>query len=174
MAIIYRKTEKAQAEIDSRAHRLVPRLRTALILVDGRRTDDELRKMIMLQADETLAALLEQGFIEIAAQGAAVQAVTTPRAAHAAPKPAAADKPAFANTGPGGRPFEPWRREAVRAFTDAVGPMAEALAMKMEKARDAAELRPLLEVARQIIANSRGGAAAQQFAARFIDEAATA
>ena len=169
MAAIYRKTGKAQAEIETRAHRLPPRLRTALILVDGKRCADELRKMIVLQADESLAALLEQGFIEKAADSVAPAAPARPRPA--APAGAAfvgADAPAAT-----GKPFEQTRREAVRAFTELVGPMAEALAIKMEKARDLDQLRPLLEVARQIVANSRGGAAAEQFAARCAGDAAT-
>jgi hypothetical protein len=163
MATIYRKTAKAQEEIDTRAHRLVPRLRTALILVDGRRTDDELRKMIMLQADETLAALLAQGFIEVAGEAEAV-----PARPAAAPVAAAVRTPAAAVAVPAGKAFEQRRREAVRAFTDLVGPMGELLAIKMEKARSADELRPLLEMARQIIANSRGGSAAAQFAERHV------
>jgi hypothetical protein len=165
MATIYRKTAKAQEEIDTRAHRLVPRLRTALILVDGRRSDDELRKMIMLQADETLAALLAQGFIEVAGE------VEAPRPRPAAPVAPAAGVPAPAVAAPSGKAFEQQRREAVRAFTDLVGPMGEVLAMKMEKARSADELRPLLETARQIIANSRGGSSAAQFAERHLGAA---
>ena len=35
-------------------------------MVDGRRSDDELRKLIS-QPDETLQALLDQGFIEVVA-----------------------------------------------------------------------------------------------------------
>lgn len=171
MATIYRKTEKGQAEIDTRAHRLVPRLRTALILVDGKRSDNELRKMILQQPDEALAALIEQGFIELYAEMA--DALPRPR-----PLPLAAVAPAAPVvapvSAPAGKPFEQQRREAVRAFTDCVGPMAEALAMKMEKARSSDELRPLLETARQIIGNSRGGAAAEQFATRFIGAPVTA
>jgi hypothetical protein len=169
MATIYRKTAKAQEEIDTRAHRLVPRLRTALILVDGRRSDDELRKMIMLQADETLGALLAQGFIEVAGEVEAPR----PRPA-AAPVAHAAGVPVPAVAAPSGKAFEQQRRGAVRAFTDLVGPMGEVLAMKMEKARSADELRPLLETARQIIANSRGGSSAAQFAERHLGATAPA
>ncbi len=46
MATIYRKTAKGHSEIETRAHRLAPRLRSALIMVDGRRSDDEVRKLI--------------------------------------------------------------------------------------------------------------------------------
>ena len=60
MATIYRKTAKGHLEIDTRCHRLSPRLRSALIMADGRRSDDEVRKLIPQQADETLQWLVEQ------------------------------------------------------------------------------------------------------------------
>ena len=60
MATIYRKTAKGHTEIETRALRLSPRLRSALILVDGRRTDAELQRMILQQPDETLRGLVEQ------------------------------------------------------------------------------------------------------------------
>ena len=65
MATIYRKTPKGHTEIETRALRLSPRLRSALILVDGRRTDAELQRMILQQPDETLHGLVDQGFIEV-------------------------------------------------------------------------------------------------------------
>ena len=46
---VYRKTAKGMAEIETRVHRLAPRLRGALILVDGRKTDDELATLILAE-----------------------------------------------------------------------------------------------------------------------------
>ena len=46
MATIFRKTEKGQREIETRALKLAPRFRSALILVDGRRSDAELIAMM--------------------------------------------------------------------------------------------------------------------------------
>jgi hypothetical protein len=66
------------------------------------------------------------------------------------------------------RNFEAWRADMVRSFTDAVGPMSEALAIKMERARNDSELRPLAEVAKRIIGNARGAQAAASFSARFL------
>jgi len=164
MSTIYRKTPSGQDEIETRARRLPPRLRTALILVDGKRTEDELRQMIAQQADETLAALIEQGLIEVSEAPA-----TKPRPVATSAAPAVAAPTALAPPPPAAaRPFEQVRRDSVRHFTDLVGPMAEALAIKMEKARNIDELKPLLELARQIIANSRGSAAAAEFTAKFI------
>src|SRR5512143_2260964 len=66
MTTIFRKTAKGTDEIATRANRLVPRLRTALILVDGVRDDVELAHLIKLQPVETLKELQSQGYIEVA------------------------------------------------------------------------------------------------------------
>ena len=63
MPTIYRKTAKGFAEIETRAHRLTPRVRSALIVVDGRKSDTELA-ILVPQAAESLAMLAEGGFIE--------------------------------------------------------------------------------------------------------------
>jgi 3-oxoacyl-ACP reductase-like protein len=149
MSTIHRKTPKGRAEIETRAHRLPPRLRSALILVDGRRSDAELAKLVPQDPEGTLQALREGGFIEAVA-------------VEAAPPAPAAAAPAAA-----GPPFEQLRREAVRALTDLVGPLAEALALKMEKARSPEELRPLLALAVQIVGNTRGRQMAADYGRRF-------
>ena len=173
MATIYRKTAKGHSEIETRAHRLSPRLRSALIMVDGRRSDDEVRKLIPQQADETLRLLDEQGFIEIigitqdAPAPRPVNGAALPRAAQ--PAPAAAVQPPAPSLPP--RDFATTRAQAVRLFTDLVGPMAEALAIKMERARSPDELRTLMQTAQRIIGNARGGQAAADFGTRFLDSA---
>lgn len=161
MATIYSKTADGQNEIETRARRLTPRARSALILVDGKRSDAELGKLIQ-QADETLKALLEQGLIE------AVAAAPS-RSAHkdegpaSVPGPASAPSPALAMV-----EFEATRRDAVRAINDLLGPEAETLALKIERAGDELQLRAALERAVAYIANARGGGAATQFAAKFL------
>jgi hypothetical protein len=182
MATIYRKTAKGHSEIETRAQRLSPRLRSALILVDGRRSDDDMHKLITSQPEETLRLLSDQGFIEIiaitqdapAARAAApapmpAQAAAAPRlpasvASGGAVGPAASATP---STGPV-QSFETTRSQAVRLFTDLVGPMAEALAIKMERTRSADELRPLVQTAQTIIGNARGGKAAADYAAKVL------
>ena len=156
MPIIFRKTAKGVTEIETRAHRLTPRLRGALIMVDGKRSDADLRPLITQQPDETLAALAEQGFIEIVATAPATAA--QPRAAV---QPAAAARPVM--------DFETRRRVAVRGLNDLLGPAAETLAIRMERARSAEELRPLLATAVQLVGNARGRGAADDYAARFSD-----
>ena len=171
MATIYRKTAKGHSEIETRSHRLSPRLRSALIMIDGRRSDDDVRKLIPQQADETLQLLGEQGFIEIigitqdAPPHRPVSSGAAPRPAEAAPSPVA---PRPAQPAPPPRDFEATRAQAVRLFTDMVGPMAEALAIKMERARSPEEFRPLVQTAQRIIGNARGGQAAADYGTRFL------
>jgi len=159
MTTIYRKTVRGHAEIETRTLHLSPRLRTALIMVDGRRTDEELRLMILGQPDQTLQALTEQGLIEAIA-------ITVSGSSHGGDAPAApaAPKP--------GVEFQTLRREAVRALNEALGPDAESLAMRMERAARFDELRPLLELAITVIGNARGGGAATKFATRFLEAVA--
>ena len=173
MATIYRKTAKGHSEIETRAHRLSPRLRSVLIMIDGRRSDDDVRKLIPQQADETLRLLDEQGFIELIGitqdappQRAASQG-TAPGQAAAASAPGVVTRPAALSVPP--RDFAATRAQAVRLFTDLVGPMSESLAIKMERARSPDELRSLVQTAQRIIGNARGGQAAAEYGTRFLD-----
>lgn len=152
--MLYRKTAAGQNEIETRQRRLVPRLRSALIVIDGKHDDAELRKLIAGDVDETLRALVEQGLIEAVAL---------------APKPVAKPAQPAAPTPPVVAPdFPVRRRDAVRALNDLLGPIGESVAIRMEKAINDAELRPLLERAVEMIATARGGSAAAQFASRYI------
>src|SRR6185369_8681163 len=77
MAVAFAKTAKGHDEISTKAGGLTPRQRRVLIMIDGKRTVDDLRSM--LQADDlqhTLGLLEEDGYIEVA--GDTVQAGTSP------------------------------------------------------------------------------------------------
>ena len=149
---LFRKTAKGVDEIQTRMYRLQPRLRSALILVDGRRRGQELRPLILSEPEATLRTLAEQGFIEPTEPPAPLQ-----------PAPLAAQTPAVT----AGESFEAQRRVAVRLLNDLLGPAAETLAIRMERARNLEEWRPHLAAAVQAIGNLRGIAAAEAFAARF-------
>ena len=156
MPLIYRKTAKGLAEISTREHRLAPRVRSTLILVDGRRDAADLRALIAQQADETLAALAEQGFIEAVGETAAAPVP--------APVPAPLEKPA---SSPPAHTLEALRRLAVRGLTDNCGPAAETLAIRIERAGSVDELRPLFTQAIGLVQSMRGRSAAEAFAARL-------
>ena len=143
MAIIYRKTAKGMAEIETRAHRLPPRMRSALILVDGKRSDDALAALIQAQAIEMLHALAGQGFIEVLSVAA----------------PPVSSVP----------DLQARRRDAVRAVNDLPGPAGEFAAVRLERARHVAELRVALSAAVQTVSAARGRQAGEAFATRFCD-----
>lgn len=66
MGVVFAKTPQGVDEITSKAGGLTPRIRRALIIVDGKRTVDEMRDM--LQADDlqhTLGLLEEAGYIAV-------------------------------------------------------------------------------------------------------------
>lgn len=154
MPSVYRKTAKGQTEIETRVNRLVPRLRTSLILVDGKRTDDELGTMIAGDSEQVLAALLAEGYIEV------ISITAPPRAA-----PPASD-------GPTPPKIEDTRRMAVRFLNDHLGPSAESLALKIERAQNWGELRPHLEMAEHFLRAGRGPAVGQEFAEKFLEQPA--
>lgn len=163
MSDLFRKTAKGQAEIETRAHRLAPRLRALLIMVDGKRDLPALSALVPPSAQAALDELVGQGFVERVPEAVpsgvpSPASTTTATAATAEPVRALGGAPAH---------WEALRREAVRALTDAAGPAAEALALRMEKARNAEELRPLTLLAARTVANLRGRAAGEAYAARF-------
>ncbi len=77
---IFDKTGKGRDEIATRANHLAPRLRTLLLLVDGKRDTVELMaKVAGLGLDEkSLVDLLEGGYVQVA--GAAVRSEVAPLA----------------------------------------------------------------------------------------------
>ena len=160
MPTIYIKTAEGQREIETRARRVSARARSALILVDGKRSAADLAKLIQEPA-ETLQALLDAGLIAVVAPVAPVNAAVPSSAERA---------PAVVPAAPSKADRDTLRREAVRAINDLLGPEGDSLAVKMERAATHDELRAALERAVAYIANARGGGAAAKFAARFLPE----
>lgn len=165
MSTVYRKTEKGQAEIDTRTFRLTPRLRQALILVDGRKSDDELSRLIAADTAGVLATLREQGFIESLSTSPSAPPFE-PRHAEPEARRSSEALPATATKPPAS--IDALRRDAVRHLNDQLGPAAEVMAIKIERAKSLAELRPLLVNASQLLANVRGSEAGRAFTSRFL------
>ena len=177
MPIIFRKTAKGLAEVESRAHRLAPRLRGMLILVDGQRDSDDLGRLVAQDAIDTLAALAEQGLIEAVGETLAVAepaaaygplaisaSASTPALAPAlAPTPAPAPAPAHPST----RELAALRRQVARALKEELGASARPLVKRIEGVRSAEELKPLLSQSVKLVLAARGKTAADAFATRM-------
>lgn len=175
--MLYRKTAKGQAEIDTRVHRLTPRLRGLLILVDGKRDGAALASLVPQQYDTLLAELMSGAFIEALPEPVAAPAAPARSAAPVAPlavapamAPAAtpAQAAAVVVAAASAANFDSLRRSAVRALNDEVGPAADGLAMRMERTHNFEELRPLLSLAAQMVAAQRGRQAGEVYGMRFL------
>lgn len=166
MPTIYRKTEKGRREIESRQHGLSPRIRGALIMVDGQRSDEVLRKMVMGDPDVALQWLVDEGFIEIVAVTEARPVPRPPVAAAPPPPPPPPPAPAEVDVG---RTLEDRKRRAVRYLNDRLGPSAEGVAMKIERARNVRDVLLAFESGERLLAMAGGAAAGAEFRALFID-----
>ncbi|MFO1266424.1 MAG: hypothetical protein U1F67_06290 [Rubrivivax sp.] len=165
MPTIYRKTAKGLAEIETRVYRLAPKLRSVLIMVDGKRSDEELAQMVP-QAAEAVAALVEEGFVEefVRLGGGAAAAPAAAAAASQAAPVAAAERTIIRPPQPS---FEAMRRDLLRAFNDKLGAAGEGMATRLQGARNETEFRALLPVAVQLVSTLQGREAAEAFMARI-------
>ena len=159
---IYRKTALGTAEIAARKMKLIPRVRTMLILIDGAQPELILREegAKVGAPPEFLEELLKLGLIEKAGRSQAPAP-----AAQAAPKPEA---PAAAS----GDEFEKFR--AAKDFmnvtiVDALGIKSFFFTLKLEKAATRADLRELAGAYREAIAKKEGDAQAKVLAARLAE-----
>jgi hypothetical protein len=160
----FKKTEQGQAEIQHRWLRLPARLRSLLILVDGKRGLPDLQALLGPDTETALAQLVAMGLVE------SLGTATPTGSSHAQPSQPAPLSPEPSGGAPATIDFEQLRKTAVRALNDALGPGAEHLAIQMERAATLAALDPLLSKAAQLVANVRGKAAGADYAKRFVQQ----
>jgi len=153
---IFQKSAKGSQAISTRDHALSPRQRSLLIMVDGKKTLEQLIKLgatTGTPAQELLQQLHEQGYIE--PSGAAVAA---------APASSAGSAP---SAGPGaGVPLKEAQRYAVRRLTDLLGPTGEDLCMRIESTRNTQDFMQVLKRAESVVRNVKG----DEKASRFLDD----
>lgn len=165
------KTDKGREALAARSPELGPKLRTVLIMVDGKKSVAELGKF-----GGALAVLeqLEAGgwVLEVDASGqpverasASAEAVTEPAAAATADEvaPAVASAPAAPALAPQTLPYSEARRMVVRYINDQLGPMGELTAIRVEGCKSPADLQALLPRIRDALSNYRNAAAVQRF-----------
>lgn len=153
------KTEKGVEEIRSRAHGLPQKLRTLLIMVDGRSTVGQLLARFpgVAEIEANLRSLVEQGFVVLSG------GAPTSAAAPAGAAPAAAESRAQALAG------------LVRFLIDAMGPDADLVTDGIERARGRAEFESAAARCVKMLEGLAGEAKAaafreraRQFADRFL------
>lgn len=162
------KTEKGRDAMARRVPELVPRLRSMLILVDGKRSASELDKLGagLGGGGALLEQLLAHGWIapldgSVPFQNTVPFSDSGPAAVTAPTPMAAAEAPAA--VAPAALPLADARRLVVRFVNDQVGPMGEQTAMRIESCKTAAELQSLLPRVRDALQNFRGMGTVQRF-----------
>jgi hypothetical protein len=151
---VFHKSAKGTEAIATRQHGLTPRLRTLLILIDGKRSFEDLAKLSQQgDTEQLLGQLLDQGFIEPCAAEVAAAPVSS------APAPLAAGTGQHATT------LTQAQRFAVRRLTDIMGPNAEELCLRIEAARNVHDLQQAVAKAEGTLRQFVNSRAASEFMA---------
>ena len=158
----YHKSVLGSEAITTRSSALTPKLRSMLILIDGKRGFAELAKLGALFGDpqQHMAQLADLGFIEPVA-GTAGTGKGPPAAAGTSPDGRAARAPTPAVT------LLQAQRHAVRRLSALLGPISDDLCMRIEKTRNAQEFQAALQRADAMLRQIGGSAKAADFAAEM-------
>lgn len=147
---IYRKSEKGAEAIATRGHGVSGKQRMLLILVDGKKSVEDLIKLAagMGESAQLLQQLQTEGLIE--------------------PVPgAAAGKPAAAAVVAVGVDLSRPRALATRLLAEQLGPLADELAIRLEAARDVPQFIEAMKKAYSVVREVKGSAAADRFGAEI-------
>ncbi|MGV8960890.1 MAG: hypothetical protein ACOH1V_11010 [Stenotrophomonas sp.] len=152
MPLIHAKTEVGRQEIEDRSRRLPPALRSVLLMVDGQRDEDELKKLGQgLRAPEdALAQLTEMGLIAAVA-GTAPVAPAVQVTAH------------LANDPERYRQLNEWMLDSVRKHLGLKGYFIQ---LKIERCGNVSGLEQLWPD----VASALGKAKSLAFANRWLEE----
>ncbi len=166
---LFGKTVAGREALTIRPAGLGPRLRSLLIMVDGKRNLAEFEKLTGGEATaaHSLEELLAAGWIEVVgADGLPKQvvapAVSVPEPAAFQPEvsqPVAVELAVSVST----LPFSDARRQVVRFINDQLGPMGETLAIRAEGCKTPADLQAALPRIRDGLKSFKGAAVVQQF-----------
>jgi hypothetical protein len=160
-SIVYSKTPKGVAEVAARSAQLSMTTRRVLIMVDGKRTIDELAVLLRPgEIDAVISQLENAGLIQ---RNSATHAIDVPTVAGRVLE-------SVAPTTQGGAPDEQnpmtldeAKRRAVRELTDRLGPGAEAQAIRIEGCKTIEDFRERVREAERLVTAALGPAAAQDY-----------
>jgi len=154
MTNIYDKTAKGREEIATRKYHLAPRLRTLLVLVDGKQTDATLLQKVEgigLHA-ESIAELLTEGFIE---------------AVHAPPEAVPAPSPAALPTDDMAARYQAIYRFFTETIKSTIGLRGYGLQLKVEKAASIDDFRALRQPYLDAVLKAKGSEIEQSLRGRL-------
>lgn len=167
---LFGKTAAGREALTTRPAGLGPRLRSLLIMVDGKRNLSEFEKLTgsLEQATDSLNGLLSAGWIEVVGVDGQPKPMASPGVE--VPSPADAFEPEVSQplavlspTAVSTLPFSEARRQVVRFINDQLGPMGETLAIRAEGCKTPADLQAALPRIREGLKSFKGMGVVQQF-----------
>ena len=164
--LVYSKTPIGIAEISLRSAQLPMATRRVLIMIDGKRTVDDLSIVVKPGEIEAVLARLESGgLIQRVSQLAALDVPTIygrdSESGANTRGPVTAD--GFDDRDPNPITLEEVKRRAVRGLTERLGPTADSLAMRLEECRTIEEFRYCVREAERFISSALGRDVAQEY-----------
>ncbi len=165
-SLAYRKSAKGVEAIANRQSGLAPKLRSVLIMVDGKKTGEELYKVCAALGDAQamLAELVTGALIEPVTGGSVAAAVSSAGAPAAAAAPAvAASASGFGAVSQPGPSLAEAKRLAVRLLKEILGPLADDSCIAVESSKDIEQYTAAVKKAYTLIRNVRGGEVAGRF-----------
>ncbi|SFA82985.1 hypothetical protein SAMN04515620_10488 [Collimonas sp. OK607] len=179
--IIFDKTERGRTEIATRGQTVAPRLRTLLLLVDGKTGNDELlRKVAGLGlGQEHLDELLQAGLIQASADTASTNTATASSpvvnniaaaeapASNNIPPPAIAPMSAEQVLPPGQTQFEAIYHFYNDTIKSMIGLRGYGLQLKVERAGSVQDFRELRQVYLEAVLKAKGEEIARSLRGRL-------
>ncbi len=166
--LVYSKTPRGIAEISLRSAQLPVTARRVLIMVDGKRTVDDLSILVKPgEIDRIIATLEGGGLIQRVSHQGALDVPTINGRETDSVLPSALSGPnttgGFDDREPNPITLEEVKRRAVRGLNDRLGPEAEALSIRIEKCRTIEEFRYCVRDAERFISMVLGPNVAQEY-----------
>lgn len=160
--LIYGKTPRGVAEIAARGPQLSMTSRRILIMMDGKRTVDELAQLVRPgEIDAIISQLETAGLIVRMNSGAPLDVPTVNGRESDVELPAATGAVIDDRDNP--ITLEEAKRRAVRELNDRLGPDAENMAIRLENCRTIEQFRERVREAERFVAAALGQAAAQEY-----------
>lgn len=164
---IFDKTDKGREEIATRKYRLAPRLRTLLVLVDGKQSADDLLKKVagIGLSEESLSELLNEGHIQIASTvEPAPASVSAQPAVMPASEPAAAAESILPE---GENQFVAIYHFYTETIRSTIGLRGYGLQLKVEKAASIDDFRQLRQPYLDAVLKAKGNEMARSLRDRL-------
>jgi hypothetical protein len=160
--LVYTKTPKGVAEIAARSAQLSMTTRRVLIMIDGKRSIDELAVLLRPgEIDAVITQLETAGLIQRNSATHAIDVPTVTGRVLDTVSPATQGGTPTDEQNP--MTLEEAKRRAVRELTDRLGPGAEALSMRIEGCRTIEDFRERVREAERLVTAAMGPAAAQDY-----------